>query len=61
MNHAILTLLESIQKALNDGQFAYGIFIDLEIVFHTVSHNIPLEKLSHCGIRVSQIIVSGPI
>ena len=29
-NHLILTLLESIQKALDDGQFVCGIFIDLK-------------------------------
>ena len=29
-NHLILTLLESIQKALGDGQFVCGIFIDLK-------------------------------
>ena len=46
-NHAILTLLESIQKALDDGQFACGIFIDLEKAFDTVSHDILLEKLNH--------------
>ena len=50
-NYAILTLLESIQKALDDGQFAYGIFIDLGKVFDTVSHDILLEKLNHYGIR----------
>ena len=50
-NHAILTLLESIQKALDDGQFACGIFIDLEKAFDTVSHDILLEKLNHHGIK----------
>ena len=50
-NHSILTLLESIQKALDDGQFACGIFIDLEKAFDTVSHDILLEKLNHYGIR----------
>ena len=50
-NHAILTLLESIQKALDDGQFACGIFIDLEKAFDTVGHDILLEKLNHYGIR----------
>ena len=50
-NHAILTLLESIQKALDDGQFACLIFIDLEKAFDTVSHDILLEKLNHYGIR----------
>ena len=51
MNHAILTLLERIQKALDDGQFACGIFIDLEKALDTVNHDILLEKLNHYGIR----------
>ena len=50
-NHAILTLLKSIQKALDDGQFACGIFIDLEKAFDVVSHDILFEKLNHYGIR----------
>ena len=50
-NHAILNLLEIIQKALDDGQIAYGIFTDLDKAFDTVSHDILLEKLDHCGIR----------
>ena len=51
-NHVILNLLESIQKVLDDGQFACGIFIDFEKAFDTVSHDILLEKLNHYGIRV---------
>ena len=50
-NHAILTLLESLQKALDDRQFASRIFIDLEKAFDTVSHDILLKKLNHYGIR----------
>ena len=49
-NHAILNLLESIQKALNDGQIAYGLFMDLEKAFGTVSRGILLEKLNHSSI-----------
>ena len=45
----ILTLLESIQKALDDGQYTCRIFIDLEKAFDTVSHDILLEKLNHYG------------
>ena len=50
-NNAILTLLESIQKAVDDGQFTCGNFIDLEKDFGTVSHDIILEKLNHYDIR----------
>ena len=50
-NHDILTLLESIQKALDDGQFVSGIFIDLQKELDIVSHDILLEKLSDYGIR----------
>ena len=44
-------MLEIIQKALDDGQIACGIFIDFEKAFDTVSHDILLEKLDHYGIR----------
>ena len=46
-NCVILTLLEGSQKALDDGQFACRIFIDLKKAFDTVSHDILLEKLNH--------------
>ena len=44
-------MLEIIQKALDDGQIACGIFIDLTKVFDAVSHDILLEKLDDYGIR----------
>ena len=39
------------QKALDDRQFAYGIFIELEKGLDTVSHGVLLEKLNLCAIR----------
>ena len=53
-------LLESIQKALDDGKIPCGIFIDLEKVFDTAFHDNLLENLDHDGVRgISN--VSDPI
>ena len=50
-NYVVLNLLEIIQKALDDGQIACGIFIGLEKAYHTVSHDILFEKLDQYGFR----------
>ena len=41
---------EAIMKALDDGNFACGIFVDLHKAFDTVDHSILLSKLCHYGI-----------
>ena len=38
-------------KALDDGNFACGIFVDLHKAFDTVDHSTPLRKFCHYGIR----------
>ena len=48
--YALLNLTESIMKALDEGYFVCGIFIDLQKAFDTVDSNI-LIKLDHCGVR----------
>ena len=50
-NHTLVKISEQIQKAIDTGQFACGVFIDLQKAFDTVNHNILLGKLSYYGIR----------
>ena len=44
-------IVERIRKALDDGHFACGVFVDLQKAFDTVDHEILLHKLNHYGIR----------
>ena len=50
-NHALLSIAESIRKALDNKEYTCGVFVDLEKAFDTVSHSILLSKLNHYGIR----------
>ena len=40
-----------IRNSLNNENFACGVFIELQIAFDIVNHDIRLSKLSRCGIR----------
>ena len=50
-NNALITIVERIQKQLDNGNHTAGIFVDLKKAFDTVDHNILLEKLDYYGIR----------
>ena len=50
-NHALISITEKIRKALDDGKYASGVFLDFQKAFDTVNHNILLSKLEHYGIR----------
>ena len=50
-NHALLSIVEQIRRALDSKMFTCGVFIDLEKAFDTVNHKIFLSKLKHYGIR----------
>ena len=60
-NHAIISIIQKIQDAIQNNNFAIGIFIDIEKAFDTVNHPILLEKLNHYGISGITIPGSGHI
>ena len=47
---ALLSLMENLIQALEKGEYAVGVFIDLK-AFDTVDHETLLAKLEHFGIR----------
>ena len=50
-NHALIEITETIRQALDNKNFACGIFVDLQKAFDTVNHDILISKLDHYGIR----------
>ena len=45
MDHAILSIVDLIQHAIDCQEFSYGICLDFSKAFYTVNHNILIEKL----------------
>ena len=50
-SHAIITLVDRINKALNSDKIMIGVFLDLKKAFDTVNHTILTKKLYAYGIR----------
>ena len=49
--HALIEITEKIKQACDSGQYAYGVFLDVQKAFDTVNHDILLRKLDYYGIR----------
>ena len=50
-DHAILSIPDKIQKAIEERNYSCGIFLHFSKAFDTVNHKILLSKLEHYGIR----------
>ena len=48
---ALIIMLDNITKALENGEYAVGIFLDFQKAFDTVDHTILLDKMVTYGIR----------
>ena len=52
---ALIVLIYKITKALENGDYVIGMFLDFSKAFDTVNHHMMLEKLEYYGIRWSAL------
>ena len=48
---ALITLVDRINEALDNGDYAVGVLLDFSKAFDTVDHAILRDKMFICGIR----------
>ena len=50
-NHALISIVDQINEALDKNKVVGSIFVDFQKAFDTVNHDILINKLSHYGIK----------
>ena len=50
-DYAILSIIDKVQKAVDEGELSCGLFLDFSKAFDTVDHDILIDKLEYYGIR----------
>ncbi len=50
-SHALLSIIDKIKDAIDNHDYACGVFLDLSKAFDTVNHDILIKKLDFYGIR----------
>ena len=50
-NFAMITLIDKISQALDEGNYVLGIFLDLSNAFYILNHSILCKRLKFYGIR----------
>ena len=51
IDHALISMTETIRSTLENEKFGCGVFIDLQKAFDTVNHNTLISKVEHYGVR----------
>ena len=52
ISHAFIFLSNKIREQLDNGNFACGLFAELQKAFGTVHHEIHIQKFNHYGITL---------